>query len=599
MKTLFSKHWPLNIAQSFIRLKHHSSRVQLILSVLLPAISLIPGGCTAGKRDTPEVAEPAQVLAFQLREGLLESARDYDSGKDGGVNSIVESLGGGAGVFDLEGDGRPDLYLPGGGKILPEGVRPGRDQILRLRNSAYVDQTLETLRDSQFNYSHGVTITDFENDGFDDVAVSGYGSITLLRNNGDGTLTEYSNEAGLTDTGWSSSLACGDLNLDGFSDLYVCHYVDWSLDNNPPCKGRNGQPDVCPPRSFNGLDDEIYFNSGDGRLTAGGQSFGLVKGGKGLGVLTADIDTDGDVDVYVANDTTENFLYRNDKTHLEEIGFSSGTALDNNANANGSMGVAVLDFDQNGIVDIFVANYEDEVFAFYENLGNLSFVHSSDKLGMGNLGGLFVGFGSIATDLDLDGDEDVVVNNGHVVHYPVNAPVRQSPLLLRNDKTGFTMVSGDADSYFKSPRMGRGLVRLDWNNDGKEDLLFRNSDEASCLVENVTETSGQSLKFLLRGVNSERHCVGATLTAHFSDGQKLIRTVYGGGSYLSHSENVVHFGIPADAAIDRVTIKWPGGKESVIESRRLSGFQLSGQTVLIPEPVTGMSQEPRLYGRPN
>jgi len=516
-------------------------------------------GCTNRVEQKAASTESHTDVQTQLNESVMASAKPYHSGFEGGLNSILEAMGGGVGVFDLEGDGQPDLYLPGGGDISESGIHASGDQILRLRTAVFQDQTDALLQTSDFIYSHGVSVTDFDNDGFDDLVVSGYGRLIAWKNNGDGTLANIASDAGLDNSAWSTSLASADLNLDGFADLYVCHYVDWSLEKNPQCFGKNGQPDVCPPRSFEGLDDSIYLNLGDGRFKAVGSEFGMVSGGKGLGVLAADFDSDGDTDVYVANDTTENFLYRNEGgRRLDEIGFSSGTALDNDANANGSMGVTATDFDLDGMTDIFVANYENEVFALYRNLGQLSFLHSSDRFGVSSLGGVYVGFGCVASDLDLDGDEDIVVTNGHVVHFPQNASVRELPLLLRNDGTTFSKVESDADVYFRTEHMGRGLAKLDWNYDGKEDLLFRNSDEASCLVENKSVSSGRCLKLKLIGVAANRKCVGAVIVLHLHDGRQLVRNVFGGGSYLSQSEAVVHLGIPEGATISHLTVQWPG-----------------------------------------
>jgi hypothetical protein len=539
---------------------------------LLAAYGIVAATATGCSKSQQASAPEAVTTVIQTRilQDALATALTYQSGKEDGLNTILESLGGGVGIFDLERDGSPDLYFTGGGGISIDSVSGAKDQLLRLVRGRFVDQSEVAVGGTTGFYSHGLAVTDFNSDGFDDLVVSGFGGLVVWQNNGDGTLVNAATAQQLDAPNWSTSVACADLNLDGFSDLYVCHYVNWSLHNNPTCTGVSGGGDVCPPRAFESLDDSLFLNSGNGGFSLADAEFAEPRGGKGLGVVAADFDKDGDTDIYVANDTTENFLYRNDGgKRLTEMGFASGAALDASANANGSMGVAITDFDGDGATDIFVANYEDEVFALYQNLGDMSFVHASDRFGVSSLGSLYVGFGSVASDLDLDGDEDLVVNNGHVVHFPKNAPLRQEPLLLRHLGNRYERIQDENNSFTTEPRMGRGLAKIDWNIDGKEDLLFCNSDEPSVLIENTSVTAGRSLRFELIGIHAERKVVGMTVTVHLQDDRKLVRNTYGGGSYLSQSQQVVHFGIPEGVGISHVTFHWPGG---VVHSMRPCDF---------------------------
>ncbi|MCA9048455.1 MAG: CRTAC1 family protein [Planctomycetaceae bacterium] len=563
--------------------------VVLMLSTVLP-------GC---HRPT-EVEAPAEAAATDIRTQQVSAPFAapiiYRSGQDGGLNTILESLGGGAGVFDLEQDGLPDLMFAGGGRISATEISGAGNHLLRFRSASgkFHDITAEAVDERKPVYSHGVEVTDIDNDGFDDLVLSGYGGLTVLHNNGDGTFTQPTALAELDTDQWSTSVAAADFNGDGLTDLYVCHYVNWSLQNNPVCYGRGNKPDVCPPRAFEPVTDAVYLNDEHGGFRQDAE-FQAAVGGKGLGVAATDLDADGDVDIYVANDTTENFLYRNDGgTRLEEIGFASGAALDDSANANGSMGVTVCDADSDGAADLFVANYEDEVFALYRNLGNLSFIHASDRSGISSLGSLFVGFGIVGSDVDLDGDEDFVVSNGHVIHIPENAPLRQQPLLLQNDAGRLTRVSDGNNPFFDQPQMGRGLAKLDFNKDGKEDLLFCNSDEPAALVENTSRTSGRGLYFRLIGVTSARRSAGARVDVFLQDGRMLFRSLTGGSSYLSQSNGVVHFGIPENAEISHLTVHWPYGKQSTMRPCDCEG-QLTGQGTWTVVQPTDNREAARTY----
>lgn len=533
------------------------------IAVVWLCMSCLLAGCREKRPNVPQ--EESTVSSSALRFEDVKSAWDgeivYRNGEEAGLLAILESLGGGAGVLDFDRDGYPDFCAPGGGILTDNQVRGLPSRLMALREARFQDVSQAARIDAPQRYSHGCSVGDFNNDGFSDMLITGYGGVTLWENSGDGTFADVTGLAGLTDTAWSSSAGWGDLNGDGSLDLYVAHYVNWSPENNPPCSGPSGQGDVCPPRQFDGLDDIIYFSRGDGSFTNGTQEAGLVAGGKGLGVLLADFDSDHDLDIYVANDTTSNFLYLN-KGHgeFEERGTISGTALDDQANANGSMGLAVSDFDNDGRADIWVSNYEDEVLALYQNQGGDNFTHVSSSRGIRALGQLFVGFGCVANDFDNDGDDDFAVANGHVVHVPRNAPGRQQPLLLENlPDHSFRRIEPGA-KYFSDSWSGRGLSTLDFDDDGRLDLLFVNSQQPAALVRNASEPLGHVLRVRLVGTTVNRNAIGARVRLVTTEqSSEYAKWVYGGGSYLSSSEDIIQFGIPTDCHVQGIEVTWPGG----------------------------------------
>jgi ribosome biogenesis protein Nip4 len=374
--------------------------------------------------------------------------------------------------------------------------------------------------------------------------------------------------AGLTDDSWSSAAAWGDIDGDGWLDLYVAHYVDWSFANNHPCTGiRPEDIDICPPKVYKPLPDTLYHNEGDGTFTDVSASSGLRKDGKGLGVITADVDLDGDIDIYVANDTTENFLYINDgKGVFKEVG--------------GSMGVDVGDYNLDGRPDIWVANFEVESFALYRNDGNGQFLHVSRATGVTALNGLFVGFGTTFLDADLDGDEDILVNNGHVILHPRGAPLLQEALLLVNhDAKFYRRHLFQPESYFSKVHAGRGLAAGDMDADGDFDMVFTNNLETLAVLRNDTQTTGQWLQVELIGRQSNRNAVGAILNLETTQGKQL-RLVKSGVSYLSTCDRRQLWGMPKGANPKTLEVRWPSGK-----TQQLDVGDAAGTLVRLYEPV--------------
>ena len=543
-------------------------------------------GCNGRPTRVPDAETASSALTFEDVANPWKDDIVYHTGEEAGLLAILESLGGGVGVIDFDGDSSPDLLFPAGGRLAEESVQGLPSRLLRGEGNKCVAVSAAANIDVPGHYSHGCAIGDFANDGFPDALITGYGGLTLWRNQGDGTFTEISRDSGLDDSSWSSSAGWGDLNGDGILDLYVAHYVNWTLKNNPRCVSSGNRPDVCPPRQFDPLDDVVYFGVGDGSFTNESKRAGLIAGGKGLGVLLFDADNDADLDIYVANDTTNNFLYLNDgHGRLQEQGVLSGVALDDQANANGSMGVAATDYDKDGIVDLWVTNYEDEVFALYHGADHATFTHVSASVGIQRLGQLFVGFGCISADLDHDGYEDFVVANGHVIRVPRNAPVLQQPLLLRNVNGQTFERSRVSSGYFAKSWSGRGLASLDADDDGKLDLVFVNSQQPAALVRNSMQTSGRSLQFRLIGRQSNRDAIGARVRLVTSNAKKeYIRWVYGGGSYLSSSSRVVHFGLPKGEEVLAVEIIWPGGVTTRLPSNTFRSQLKDHRINVVVEP---------------
>jgi hypothetical protein len=498
----------------------------------------------------------------------------YRNGEETGNCSYVESLGGGVGVSDFDGDGLMDLFFPGGGTIQTnEPLRGIPGTMWRNRGQmAFDNATRAAALDRADNYTHGCAIADLDNDGFPDLLVTGYGGLQLFRNQGDGTFVESREPAGLLDDSWSSSAAWGDFDGDGNLDLYVVHYVDWSWQNHPYCQStQSGKRDLCAPADFAPLSDVVYFSRGDGTFGAASGDVGLAPGGKGLGVIAADVNLDAKLDVYVANDTTPNFLLINQGNgRFQERGVSSGTAFDQRGIPNGSMGLAVFDYDHDLQPDIWVTNYERETFGLYHNDGGGAFRCLTEAAGIASLGTLFVGFGTVAADFSHRGQEDLVVSNGHIMKHPGTSTVAQVPLYLGNDGNGrFERLPFPDGNYFAEVHRGRGVVAADLDRDGWLDLVFSHVEEPATVLQQQHPQSGGHrggdnwLGLRLIGRRANRDAIGAHVILTTTAG-KQYRTIVGGGSYLSQNPYEVRFGWPDGATAVEAQITWPSGDRQIV-----------------------------------
>ena len=516
---------------------------------------------------------PATVEAIVLREITDRLGVDftYRNGGDAGERTILETLGNGVGLVDFDLDGYLDIFLPGGGWLAEKQVRGHPAALLRnLGGLEFRDMSSLAGTDDDSIYSHGCQVADIDNDGFPDLLVTGYGALLLYHNQGDGTFLEIHEQAGLDNAGWSTSAGFGDLNGDGFVDLYVCNYVDWSFANHPTCISSNKQPDICSPREFQAIADVLYFNNGDGTFQDVSDTAGLVEGekiafSKGLGVLLGDIDLDGDLDIYVANDTTPNYLYINDgQGNFSELGLVRSVAFDSRGGANGSMGLDLGDYNGDLLPDLCVSNYEQESFGVYENQGQGMFLHASDKTGLGTLGGVFVSFGTVFWDMDRDGDEDLLVTNGHVINHPDSGQVRQLPLLLVNHQgRRFQRQEFSDGQYFSTAHAGRGLAMGDLDEDGRAEIVFANNQERCAIVANQTVSRNHFVRLRLVGRSGSRDAIGAFAILETSAGKQL-RMVKGGGSYMSQSELRLYWGVPEGVQLVGITITWPNGVSQII-----------------------------------
>jgi hypothetical protein len=521
-------------------------------------------GSPAANLDPEPPAGPPFFADVTAESGI---AFTYRNGEEADRYTILESLGGGVALLDYDGDGRLDVFAIGGGGFrgdppIPFGL-PGK-LYRNLGKLKFQDVTTDVGLTSVTFYTHGAHVGDIDGDGRPDLLVTGYGGLTLYRNDGGKRFVDVTKDWGLTDTRWATSAAFGDLFGTGRADLYVCRYVDWSPANDPACPARNGAAprDVCPPQKFAALPHSVYRNDG-GRFTDVWPGLNVPTTGKGLGVVLADVNADGRPDVYVGNDASDNWLFLNrGGGKLEECGLVSGVAVDEGGVFNGSMGVDVGDYDGSGRASIWVTNFEGELPALYRNLGRKVFHHQSAAAGLGAIGRGYVGFGTAFLDLDNDGWSDLTFVCGHVVRHPAGAPVRQKPVLLRNvERDGrrfFVDVSRQGGAYFATPALGRGLAVGDLDDDGKPDLAISHSNTPLAVLRNVADVGHHWLGVQLAGRNN-RPVAGATVTVE-AGGRKITRFARGGGSYLSSSDPRLLFGLGTADRVGDVTVRWPWGE---------------------------------------
>lgn len=578
--------WGLGQASGLFRCGWQRARVLLVLPWLFV---VLVAGCrrtgsdletSPGDKKAPvAVGEAAADLAATPAArgnplDFVDVSRSWDfdftyaNGEDQHQFTILESLGGGVGILDFDRDGHFDIFCPGGGTFSQNTAVGHPSQLFRNLSGIGVVAVGDSAGQGfpSAHYTHGAFVADFNQDGFQDILVTGYGGLQLWQNQGDGTFLEVHAKVGLSDSSWSSAAAWADFNGDGLLDLYVSHYVDWSFDKHPFCRGRtNEERDICPPREFSGLPDKLYLGNPDGTFRDESEAWGLKPDGKGLGVLVADFDGNGHVDVYVANDTVNNFLYSNEgQPPFREIAMLAGVAADKAGIPNGSMGVDLLDFNENGRPDIWVTNYEREDFALYRNEGRGTFLHVSDIAGLNILGGLFVGFGTVCADLDLDSKEDILVNNGHVILFPTASPRAQQPLIMLAEKQRFRRLQFAEDSYFSQGHEGRGVAVADLDSDGDLDAIFSNINAPTAILRNDLESEASWFQLKLVGTTSNRDAIGAVATVSIGD-QSWMRVRKGGGSYMSTSQENLAWGLGNAERIERLVVRWPGGMETSLE----------------------------------
>ena len=427
----------------------------------------------------------------------------------------------------------------------------------------------------------GMCVGDYDADGWLDFLVTNYGPDRLYHSRGDGTFEEVAQAAGLADGRWSTGCAFGDLDGDGDLDLYVAHYVNFLFqDNHHRCGDRViGIRVYCAPQVFDGQTDALYINQGDGRFVEDGAARGIVQSRdeRGFGVLLSDIDVDGDLDLYVANDGTANRLYLNTGAgHFVDQSLLSGAALDMTGNVEAGMGVDGGDIDGDGLMELIVTNFSLQTNTVYKNLGDGFFDDWTHQLGLTQPSYLHVGWGVQFVDFDNDGDPDIAVANGHVQdnieQLQTNQHYRERNQLFENIGGGrFRDVSSQAGSAWASRKVSRGLAAGDWNNDGRVDLLITNTNDTIDLLENRLQTSHHWLGVVLAGPPHNRFSIGAHMTLRAGQ-TRQVREVRSGGSFLSQSDLRLHFGLGTYTGPVEIDIRWSDGTRQTEQTHQLDRY---------------------------
>jgi len=505
-------------------------------------------------------------------------------------NYILEVPGSGVALLDYDNDGWLDIYLVNGSTFaaLKGKEAPPRAALFHNNHDGTFTDVTDKAGVANERWGFGVAVGDYDNDGWPDIFVANYGKNRLYHNNHDGTFTDVAEKAGVALGGWSTGATWGDYDGDGRLDLFVPGYVKFDVDH-PPTPGSavvaysfcqyRGQPVMCGPRGLPGEHDHLFHNNGDGTFTDVSEKAGVSdpEGYYGFAAAFADVDDDGKLDLVVANDSTPRYLYRNkgDGT-FENISYASGFALNENGREQASMGLAIGDYLNNGLLDLYVTNFSDDYNTLYRNEGEGNFTDVSFQAGVGETTIPFLGWGTGFLDYDNDGRLDIFVVNGHVYHGVDNldwgTTWAQRPLLFRNLGNGrFAPVPATAGTGLATVIPGRGAAFGDLFNDGHIDVVINNLDSPPTLLRNVVKNGNNwvTLK-LVGGPKSPRDAIGASvrLTAN---GLQQRADVISGGSYCSSSDLRLHFGLGSATQVEKlaVEVRWPSGQKETV---RLPGI---------------------------
>ncbi len=518
------------------------------------------------KGTPPAVGSTGTPPAFVDQAASAGLTFFHDNGHTARNPPPPETMCGGVALFDYDGDGWLDLYAVQGGPFPPSSAaRNDGDRLYRNRGDGTFEDASERSGIASFprGYGHGVTIGDYDNDGHPDIFVTRWRSYSLYHNRGDGRFDDVTKSAGLAgERDWPTSAAFADLDADGDLDLYVCHYLLYDPSKPKRCDHPESPSNhECMPRDFPSLPDHVFRNDGGQFVDVTAEAGFVDPDGRGLGVVAADFDDDGRIDLYVANDMSANYLFRNlGGFKFEEIGQISGSAVSADGTYKSGMGIACGDLDGDGKIDLAVTNFFGESTTFYKNLGSGNFADQTAAIGLLAPSRPLLGFGLAFVDMNNDGWLDLLSTNGHVLDSRPRIPLLMPlQLLVGSAPAGkLTDVSERAGEPFQSVHLGRGLAVGDVDNDGRLDAIVLNQNEPLVYLHNETERPVHFIRFALEGLRSNRDAVGARVTIEAS-GRKRIADRIGGSSYQSANDPRIHFGLGAAAKVDGMEVRWPSG----------------------------------------
>jgi hypothetical protein len=508
---------------------------------------------------------PGLLLAIQFVEVGAQSGLVHRHENGASPDKfLMETFGSGVAAFDYDGDGWVDLFFVNGADIARGKAGPGHRLYRNIGGMKFVDTTAKAGVRGNGLFGTGVATGDYDNDGRPDLYVTAFEGNQLFHNEGDGVFRDVTAQAGVAGSGWSSSTGFVDYDRDGDLDLVVVRYVEFDVKDNPYCGFKKpGYRMYCDPRMFDGKAALLYRNNGNGTFSEVSKAAGIANpSSKGLGLAVGDIDLDGWPDLYVANDGVRNFLYHNQRDGtFVDIAYGAGVGFDTNGKPQAGMGTEIADYNGDGLPDIFVTNFSDELNTLYRNLGKLVFDDATVSAGLQS-GLTPLGFGTRFFDFDNDGDLDLHVTNGHVIDnvtlYHPRLQYAQRDLLYENLGNGtFKDVSADSGPAFALEHVGRGSAVADLDNDGDLDIVISNLGARPYLFRNDSAPGRHWLSLDLSHPDAR-----VEVTA---GGKKQHRYTTSVNSYLSSSDSRLHFGLGTSTIVDRVEILWENGKKQVLE----------------------------------
>ncbi len=509
------------------------------------------------------------------------------AGSPTSLKYLLETMGGGVAIFDYDNDGRMDLFFTNGALLkdpMPKGAMPGQSEP-KFWNRLYhqkADGTFEDVTERAGlkgeGFSMGVATGDYDNDGFVDLYVTGYGQNHLYHNNGDGTFTDVTSKLGVAGGGWSTSAGWIDYDHDGRLDLFVARYLDWDFEKGAAlCGDSRGTRAYCHPENFKGATNILYHQKADGTFQDVSVKAGIADpDGKALGVAFADFDNDGFIDIFVANDSVRQSLYRNrgDGT-FEDIAVTAGAGYDEDGKTYAGMGVDAADYDNDGFADVFITTLSYQTYPLYHNNGDMSFTYATKQTAVGQITLAYSGWGTHFVDADNDGWRDIFVAQSHVLDTIELSTgylkYKQPPLLMRNTGRGFTNVSATAGPAFNLPTVARGAAFGDLNNDGQIDIVIGVLNDSPVVLRN-NGTKNHWLGIRLVGSKSNRDGLGSRVIVSDSSGRRQIFDVSTAGSYLSASDPRIIAGLGDARAVRTIEVHWPSGQTQTIANPELDRY---------------------------